>query len=350
MRIFVIALIALTFTGCGTLNTWRAKDEKYNKHTPHDSQRPGAQQTAALYSDQFAQDIASRFGFMALLSELVYLRHLSDERDIATECSAHTSSSSEKYRYPPLPSDNLGKWQRWRPGLDSIRPCLSVNGLFYDTFVYTNNQGLISQAVIAYRGTENRRGEYLADWSANTSAFFGIEPTQYKLARAHLPNIIHQLKLANNDIVIYATGHSLGGGLAQQAGYLSRDIQEVITFNTSPVTNWTSLRLNRLVDNEYPTIYRLYHGGEVLEKLRFITSNATSARYGRHDIGVQFEPRSNFDGHSMQVFSCAFAKLITQGDQQISMAAHHYSAPYIEQYLINKGQMCANFEASKIFR
>jgi len=141
-------------------------------------------------------------------------------------------------------------------------------------------------------------------------------------------------------VKIYATGHSLGGGLAQQAGFLSRYVREVITFNTSPVTNWTYLRLETAVDNEYPIIYRLYHGGEALEKMRFVTTNATEVQYGRHDIGVQFQPRSNFTGHSMEIVTCAFAKLIASRGKGGKAAHHNYEPDYILSELLSKKRMC----------
>lgn len=83
---------------------------------------------------------------------------------------------------------------------------------------------------------------------------------------------------------IHAVGHSLGGGLAQQAGYLSKKIKEVYTFNTSPVTNWTHLRLRGLVRNGYPIIHRIYNSGEGLSGIRATATAATTARHGLHDI------------------------------------------------------------------
>ena len=329
-------MLLLFLTGCGPLNTLRAYSDDYNNKD--------ALTSAPFYGDKYSQDIASRFGLMALFSELVYLRHLGKDRGAIDECAAELKILDDSFYIPPaLPHSSIegGFWSRWRPDDGSKIPaCFSHEGLFYDTFIYTDKNGAMTEAVIAFRGTENRSGETFNDWKANTSAFFGFEPEQYKLAREQVPNLIRALREANPVMRIYATGHSLGGGLAQQTGFLSRYVNEVVTFNTSPVTNWTYLRLNKLVDNKYPIIYRLYHGGEVLEKVRFITSNMTDTQYGRHDIGLQYEPRSDFSGHSMEVITCAFAKLIAGRDNNRNVAKHYYESEYITQELLGKDRMC----------
>ena len=285
---------------------------------------------------------------MALFSELVYMRHLGKDRGAVDECKVGGRRIDKSAYVPPaLPTSTIenGSWSRWRPDTGGkVSVCFSREGLFYDTFVFTDKHGDIVEAVIAFRGTENRMGETLKDWMANISAFFGFEPAQYELARGLVPSLVAALCDASPGVRISATGHSLGGGLAQQAGFLSRYVSEVVTFNTSPVTNWTHLRLNKLVDNKYPIIYRLYHGGEALEKVRFITSNVTDAQYGRHDIGVQYEPRSDFSGHSMEIITCAFAKLIASRDSKQEVADHYYEPDYITQELLGKGRMCHGIE------
>lgn len=194
--------------------------------------------------------------------------------------------------------------------------------------------GRASEAVIAFRGTENTEHEAFYDWSTNLAAAFGIEPRQYALARDKLPGLIRALKQTFGDaLVIHAVGHSLGGGLAQQAGYLSREVRAVFTFNTSPVTNWSSLRLAGAVDNPYPIIHRVYHGGEILEKVRFVTTSATNARYGRHDVGLQFSQRSSFGGHAMQILACHFAEILARRSPPAE-ADHHYPVSYIRSQVL----------------
>lgn len=346
MRTIGLITIILYLSGCGALKTWQASSDDYKKLD--------AITTAPFYNDDYSQAIATRFGLMALFSELVYMRQLGEDRSGINECTVGGKIVDDSFYTPPLlPHLTIegGAWSKWRPdNKEEVSACFNSEGLFYDTFVFTDKHGDIIEAVIAFRGTENRKGEMFKDWKSNISAFFGFEPTQYKLARELIPNLITALIQDNPGIRIYTTGHSLGGGLAQQAGFLSRDVSAVVTFNTSPVTNWTYLRLKKLVDNEYPTIYRLYHGGEALEKVRFITSNATSAQYGRHDIGVQYQPRSDFTGHSMEIFTCAFAKLIASRDDKGDVADHYYEPDYITKELLAEGRMCFGIDNGVVLK
>jgi len=121
--------------------------------------------------------------------------------------------------------------------------------------------------------------------------------------------------------------------LAQQAGYLSKHVLEVFTFNTSPVTNWSHLRLEGKIDNAYPIFHRVYHGGEILEKIRFVTTSLTHARFGRHDLGLQLDSRSSFGGHSMQIIACTFAEILTQPGSH--HADHFYPMNYIKNLVLS---------------
>ena len=194
--------------------------------------------------------------------------------------------------------------------------------------------------MIAFRGTENSGSQLWLDWKTNLTGALGLEPPQYRLAARHIPELVRALKEENADIRIYAVGHSLGGGLAQQAGYLSRDVLEVFTFNTSPVTNWTTLALNGKVDKKYPIIHRIYNGGEVLGGIRSVSTLFTKARYGRHDIGIQIKPKRLLSGHSMTLLSCHLACLV---DNQGDGALHGFSLPYIREQLIAEGAHCDGY-------
>lgn len=219
--------------------------------------------------DKYLNELANRFGLMALFAHVAYRKDLPEkERETACEYIDDKKDKEEKedtnlltdgMPYVDSP-DKPDRWSRWR-GSDEIKstPCYNKKGLFYETYVYPST-GTIQEAVIAFRGTENYGTQIWYDWKTNLENFFGFEPEQYKIAFENIPDVIRALKHNNKGIKIYATGHSLGGGLAQQAGYLSRDIEEVFTFNTNPVTNWTNLSLKKKVKNAYPIIHRIYHG------------------------------------------------------------------------------------------
>jgi hypothetical protein len=338
--LFAAVVSCFSLAGCGVLVTWYAAQQANDKG--NDDSDFKAQDDALL------QDLAQRFGLMALLSEAIYRRDLSRvERDIngCTYLKAGAAASAPEYG---MPVGTKGRWKRWvpdqmakpaLPGTPNKVPAACLDdptGLYYETYVL-ERQGQLVEAVIAFRGTENRPGQTFRDWRSNVAAFLGFEPAQHAAAREHMIPLIEALSgvLAKPDgkAKIYATGHSLGGGLAQQAGYMSEKIRAVYTFNTSPVTNWSRLRLNGEVRNAYPIFYRIYHGGEFLEKVRFVTTSATSARYGRHDIGLQLKDRSNVAGHSIQLMACELARMVR--DSAIDEAPHGYTSEWIRNTLLD---------------
>ncbi len=313
--------------------------------------KDGANDTELLSpeSDRFLVDMAQRFGLMALFAEAVYRRDLPQETRDGNGCAylAAAAQGREVTRYgmPHYGKDGAGRWERWTPASapQDVVPCLDdTSGLYYETYVYRNAAGKFEEAVVAYRGTENRSGQMFKDWGSNVAALLGFEPAQYAMARARMVPLFAALesvleKDPGGGPRIYVTGHSLGGGLAQQAGYLSKSVKEVFTFNTSPVSNWSQLRLDGQVRNAYPIIHRLYHGGEILEKIRFVTTSVTQARYGRHDIGLQLQGRSSFGGHSMQIIACNFAQLVAAEPDRVA-ADHHYPLDYIREVLLNEAK------------
>lgn len=336
MFVLIWLLCGFALTGCGGLKTLRADQVYRERGNDPIEYKPE--------NDKILQATAQQYGLMALLSEAVYRRDLNREvRDDLGCAYLDPSTSLPEYGMPDV-SD--GKWERWRPApIDStssnssepVNACVNdVSGLYYETYVLKRN-GLLVEAVIAFRGTENRPGQTFIDWKSDIEAFFGFEPEQYAVARQHMLGLIDALKkefcMSNQTPKIYATGHSLGGGLAQQVGYMSKDILEVFTFNTSPVTNWSQLALDGKVQNAYPIIHRVYHGGEGLETPRFLSTSATKARFGRHDVGVQLDERSPVGGHSMQLMACEFARSIW--DSGMAEAPHGYSSNWIRNILLD---------------
>jgi Lipase (class 3) len=335
------ALMALS--GCGAAVTF------YASRPSND----GTNDTAEFKpeSDQFLVDMAQRFGLMALFAEAVYRRDLPraarDKDGCAYLAAAATGAAAPTYG---MPQTATGRWRRWAPTPQAgVVPCLDdESGLHYETYVYERTPGQIEEAVIAFRGTENRPGQLFNDWRSNVAAFFGFEPTQYAVARQRMLPLIEALKqvLAHQGPAprIFVTGHSLGGGLAQQTGYLSKAVKEVYTFNTTPVTNWSKLRLLEQVKNANPIFHRVYHGGEFLEKVRFVSTSATQARFGRHDIGLQLKGRSSFAGHSIQIMACSFAELLKNAVPPAHAPPHPYPVEYIRDTLLNEqrtDQPCA---------
>jgi hypothetical protein len=68
---------------------------------------------------------------------------------------------------------------------------------------------------------------------------------------------------------IVTTGHSLGGGLAHQAAYVSDCIKEVFAFDPSPVTGFYSVPDPPRSKNAIGIVVRrIYERGEILATLR----------------------------------------------------------------------------------
>lgn len=326
-KMLILLLFFAVLCGCGLLVTPVAK----LKHS--DNPNPD------IGEDQFIKDVAQRFGFMAFLADLVYYRDISD-----TDRELLCHETVKAHEAIPLPASDGGKWRRLT-NTDSVNFCVNDrSGLFYETFVYEDKKKGVQEAVIVFRGTENDNGQFFKDWSANLSALFGLQPKQYKIALGHLRGVIDKLKNDYPEVQIYTAGHSLGGGLAQQAGYFSRDIKEVYTFNTSPVTNWSWMVFRKKIGNDYPAIYRLYHTGEILEKARFVTTSFNSSRYNRYDLGIQLWPKSAIKGHSMNIMACGFAGIIVDTGND---GEHFYPKSFADENVYG-ACMCKDFRRQEI--
>lgn len=311
--VLVLAFVCVGLTGCGFVKFVHASNPYFDQKTTEGNEQ---------LQENEMRSLAERFGLMALFAKAVYRNDMKDpgNGEGCSYLSDHLPSPTAVPTYG-MPADSTGGWRRLANVVkDDAKPCVDDGGLYYETYIHetTVADPKVDVVVIAFRGTENSSTQFLADWSTNLAAVFGIEPAEYKRARRSMDHLINDLldRYATKDKkpIIYAVGHSLGGGLAQQLGYMSKDVSTVYTFNTTPVTNWTSLRLDkdRLVRNEHPAIYRLEHGGEFLSIPRELASSMSSIRYGRYDIQVQIEPRSLFGGHAMSIFTCRFADLIAQ--------------------------------------
>jgi hypothetical protein len=326
----VISLLAtcgaLALSGCGVLNVGRA--------TIIDSEaevRPNNDRAVVVAGaiEANADDFVGEFAVMALFSKVVYRKDLSN-RDRERDGCLYM----EKGPVPTfgMPSDAHGYWSRWVGDPKSAPGCVNKDGLYVEVYVHRLN-GLerIDQAVIAYRGTENYKiSTALPDWESNFAAGAGLEPHQYVLAQHHLETAISKLVAENTDVVIYATGHSLGGGLAQQAAYLSRNIRTTYAFDPSPVTNWSNLVRQGKVNKYWrPEVKRIYHWHEGLAYIRNVTSRFNLRTLNRSDYEFYFQDYSRtsvqgaMSAHEIGILACHFAKRLSQdGD------GHGYSKAF----------------------
>jgi hypothetical protein len=151
--------------------------------------------------------------------------------------------------------------------------CKPVGGLGFH--VWRRMQGgACREAVIAFRGTDrNDRG----DWTSNFRFLHRLVPRfdQYDQVRTHIRRVIAQVKRSGcSGALFVATGHSLGGGLAQQAAYADGTIRYVYAFDSSPVTGIFDVSaLLRERNVQGLGIDRAYEAGEILVLPRILIEN-----------------------------------------------------------------------------
>lgn len=248
--------------------------------------------------DEPAAPIVNRFALMALFARTVYRKDIADEAE----------RKKNGCNYLVHPPGDLPETLRWKR-LDRNGACYNSGGLFFETYVHDNGQATFDRAVIAFRGTEFKT---YADWKANLSGMIPSRKNEYLAAKAAVLPLIQALKSAGVK-EIYLTGHSLGGGLAQEIAYLSADVTATYTFNTSPVTGWMKQKFvgNVVVDN--PVVHRVYMSKEVLSYIRKVTSHFNHKLPNRTDYMFNYvTTRNPVKAHDMSELTCNFARRITE--------------------------------------
>jgi Protein of unknown function (DUF2974) len=139
---------------------------------------------------------------------------------------------------------------------------------------------------VAFRGTIARS---FYDWEANLRWILRFPYDEYKMTAADFcPYFCEEFTNRANtqdgqhlqSAILYATGHSLGGGLAQYFAYaLPRSkvvprVAQIYAFDPSPVTGFRSVAPDLREENTQKLkIDRIYQRGEVLAALRSVTNS-----------------------------------------------------------------------------
>lgn len=299
--------ISLTLGGCGALVAWDAGRD-------YDPPPYRNQERARVYGrdSEAVPDAAWRFATMALLSHAAYRTDLAPDQRWGSAC--RYLEPGDAVPTAGMPVSEEGGWRRWA---GSPRACMDEHGLAYETYIYERKAGasvMAETAVIAFRGTENEGGQLLRDWGSNFAAAVGTEPPEYRRAQEAVKPLVAEITAAFPGIRIHATGHSLGGGLAQQAGYLSRRIEAVYAFNTSPVTNWSHMTIKDrfarqegaglLIEQQNPTVFRIFHSREGLSYVRQAAARFQGTEMNRKDYEFFFQDGTAVQSHSMALLAC----------------------------------------------
>lgn len=214
---------------------------------------------------------------------------------------------------PELPGDRLqaAGWTRWTefPTEEMHRETFDQTHLRVE--VWEKNEP--STIAVTFGGTVFWNE---MDWRANLRWFLPKHRDEYsdvvqRFAPAFLEQLIRWLGPRPPETVrLISTGHSLGGGLAQQFAYAHcldprvPRVAAVYAFDPSPVTGFFSVKKSvRDVNRKTLAIDRIYERGEILAIVRSITSvlwrpskTAPTIRGTRYFLFFAWNPIA---GHSM---------------------------------------------------
>ena len=174
--------------------------------------------------------------------------------------------------------------------------------------------------VVAFGGTVFSSGK---DWKSNLRWFLPKHKDEYtEIVEVFGPAFVTEFKRRANaqggdylkGASIYSTGHSLGGGLAQQFAYalplndFRLRVKHVFAFDPSPVTGFFSVTPEvRDVNKVDLLIDRIYERGEILALVRSLTSFFVQPSAENPSIrGVRYAlfESNALSGHSMIELAC----------------------------------------------
>jgi len=262
----------------------------------------------------------------AWLAEAAYGKtpHGERARALLAQARAKAPTGTESAS-PPCPDSEAAlknaRWHPW-PGFpdDGLRDRITHYHLRIEVW-YRQDPPAVA---VAFGGTViNNRN----DWLSNLRWFLPAHKDEYsetvqEFAPAFAKEYTNRLHSGGaqwgflRDAKLYAAGHSLGGGLAQQFAYALPTtfadlppVYQVYAFDPSPVTGFYSVDLaTREKNRKSLSIDRVYERGEILAIARSFTSLFVPPSASSPTIrGVRyalFYPNDPISGHSMPHLVC----------------------------------------------
>ncbi len=251
------------------------------------------------------------------------LRFLSQYAALSAKVYEDTDAGKETQEVNKVINDWVADWQPLNFNFDDFRPEQTkgkwIKGLKVDSY-YKYEDGM-TYVTIIFRGTRFNKWQ---DWFSNANWLTRYIPyvhNSYKQTILQIDAYISAISQylidqniaeSKNAIKFISTGHSLGGGLAQQAAYASCEIVTVYAFDPSPVTGYYSVKRSKRHNNvEGLKIYRIWEHGEVLLYLRQITKTAQKISFNANINPRIVEVRFNFVEHVNAISEHSMVNLAT---------------------------------------
>jgi hypothetical protein len=301
-KLLLLVLLLTIAAGCASLqqpsSTVIVRDGVNGDVSPED-----------IASGRLGQELGELAEF-ALMSAAVY-----NDDDRRNVCDADLELTEGRFRWrrpaefrTPVPHQAPdGRWMVGQAG--------------YDVWTVAE-PGARPRVAIAFRGTD---ADEIDDWFANLrwiSRILWFTYDQYDQVQDFIGTLVDEIKgRYGEDVEIVATGHSLGGGLAQQAAYASPDIKLVYAFDPSIVTGYYDIdpQERRVANSQGVRIYRIYEHGEILAYLRWLMKRLNPLSDSDPKI---IEVRYNLatggmvSQHSMEDFACELEALRERAAQR----------------------------------
>jgi hypothetical protein len=208
------------------------------------------------------------------------------------------------------------EWTKWK-NEDFLSPALRQRFDHYHLRVEVWEKQTPAAVAVTFGGTVFRNE---MDWRANLRWFTPGHEDEYTLTQVEFAKAFARQCAKRNElgppisIHLYSTGHSLGGGLAQQFAYALPDntgvprVEKVYAFDPSPVTGFFSVNKRlRDINRRSLKIDRIYERGEILAIARSLTSlfwkpsaAAPEIRGVRYNLFYTCNPVA---GHSMKMLA-----------------------------------------------